>query len=508
MAQDQFSKKYAERVVGTLHGFDRLLLKGTLRLLSAPAGVVHWLGQRGIPCPGFLSWAEPLSRRLRHHGEEVARKAGRRYRFVSSSKIRKEALVEQIRQEDGIEEGLVCVLAAMEPCWTYDLTGKNRRELVRRVRKCLFLYFYMVHREFGLLHVRLQTWFPFDIQVCLNGREWLARQMDRAGLRYEREDNCFVWLEDLPRTQQLADRQARIHWERKLQSLARRANPLLGDVLKDLSYYWTVRQGEYAVDVMFRSRQDLAAVYPQLTRHAIEHFHSEDVLRFLGVKQPRQYQGDRVESDLKRRLEGVRVRHQVMENGLKMYDKQGRVLRVELTINNPERFRVYRRDGRGRLRWMNMRRGTVDLRRRVEISRAVIGRYLEALASIPEGRPAAEILDPVSRPVVTPSQRFRAMRPVAPEESRALAVLLHGEGLVQGFCNRELRTLLFPNADPAQLRSDSGKVTRFLRLLRAHRLIRKVRGRSRYQITPRGIGVCSTALQLRNSDVQQLPRAA
>jgi hypothetical protein len=102
---------------------------------------------------------------------------------VSSSKIRKETLAEQIRQRDGIREGLVCVLAAIEPCWSYDWVGKNRRDLVRHGRQCLFLYFYLVHREFGLLHVRLQTWFPFDIQVCLNGREWLARQMDRAALK-------------------------------------------------------------------------------------------------------------------------------------------------------------------------------------------------------------------------------------------------------------------------------------------------------------------------------------
>jgi hypothetical protein len=91
----------------------------------------------------------------------------------------------------------------------------------------------------------------------------------------------------------LADRQARIHWDRQLKLLAHQANPLLGEALKDLTYYWMVRQGEYAMDVMFRSRQDLAAIYPPLVRHAIEHFHSEDVLRFWGVKQPRPYQGGR-----------------------------------------------------------------------------------------------------------------------------------------------------------------------------------------------------------------------
>jgi hypothetical protein len=292
-----------------------------------------------------------------------------------------------------------------------------------------------------------------------------------------------------------------------MNALARQVNPLLRDVLRGLSYYWTVRQAEYATDVMFRSREDLAAIYPQLTRHAIEHFHSPDVLRFLGVSCPGNYQGRRVESSLKRRPEGVRVRHQMQENWLKMYDKHGRVLRVEMTINNPVRFRVYRRNGKGVLRWLKLRKGTVDMRRRVEISRAINHRYLQALASIPEGRPAAAILDRVAQPVFQGKQRFRALQPVAPQEARALQIFLRGDGLLHGFRNRDLRSLLFPD-DPPEIPGQSGRITRLLRLLRAHHIVHKLPGTSRYLLTRPGIAVCSTALQLRNCDVHKLPMVA
>ena len=117
-------------------------------------------------------------------------------------------------------------------------------------------------------------------------------------------------------------------------------------------------------------------------------------------------------------------------------------------------------------------------------------------------------MDPVSRPVTIDQRRFRALRPVAPEESRALAALLSGANLVQGFRNGELRELLYPNIAREEVKMHSGQVTRLLRLLRAHRMVHKVTGTSRYQITPRGVAVCSTALQLRNSDVHQLARAA
>jgi len=63
---------------------------------------------------------------------------------------------------------------------------KRKLELVSRIRKCLFLYQYWMHREFGFLSARMQTWFPFSVQVCVNRREWLARQMDRVRRKYVR----------------------------------------------------------------------------------------------------------------------------------------------------------------------------------------------------------------------------------------------------------------------------------------------------------------------------------
>ena len=71
-------------------------------------------------------------------------------------------------------------------------------------RKCLHLYHYLIHPVFDS-YARIQPWFPFRIQTCLNGREWLARQMDAAGLRYVRQDNCFPWIEDFAEAQRLMD---------------------------------------------------------------------------------------------------------------------------------------------------------------------------------------------------------------------------------------------------------------------------------------------------------------
>src|SRR5208337_3361207 len=117
--------------------------------------------------------------------------------YLASAAEDKETLARTIAARDGIDDGLVCLLSCLEPCRTFEIYRNretHRLELVSRTRKCLFLYQYWVHPEFGFLNARIQTWFPFPVQVCLNGREWLAQQMQAAGLEYVRQDNCFPWI--------------------------------------------------------------------------------------------------------------------------------------------------------------------------------------------------------------------------------------------------------------------------------------------------------------------------
>ena len=239
-------------------------------------------------------------------------------------------------------------------------------EIEPRHRKCLFLYHYQIHPQFGFMHARIQTWFPFAIQICLNGREWLAHSMDAAGLAYQRRDNCFTWLERPERAQRMMERQVQSDWPALLDGIARSLNPAHQTMFAGfpMDYYWSTYQSEWATDIMFRDPAVLARLYPNLVHHGLTTFLSADVMRFLGRKVPASGQPNgnlqaEVVSDVKRRPEGVRIKHRVGENSVKMYDKQESVLRVETTIN--PRLR------RGRL-WISSRpsvpRRTNRMRRR------------------------------------------------------------------------------------------------------------------------------------------------
>ena len=133
---------------------------------------------------------------------------------------------------------------------------------------------------------RIQTWFPFNIQVGLNGREWLARQMDREGLKYVQQGNCFVWIEDYRRAQELMNRQLEMKWAELLNGFAAQLNPEHESIFRryPTSYYWTCAQSEWATDVVFGKADCLKRLMSPLVRHCVLSFSSADVMRYFGRK--------------------------------------------------------------------------------------------------------------------------------------------------------------------------------------------------------------------------------
>lgn len=130
-------------------------------------------------------------------------------------------------------------------------------------RKCLFLYFYFMDRDFGLVHVKLQTWFPLQIQVYVNGHEWLARKLQQNKIRYRKLENAFVWIGDLAKAQKFSDRFCSLDWPRLLTRYAKKINPLFSDLLQSMPYYWVTAQSEYSTDILFKSPEHLNELYPR-----------------------------------------------------------------------------------------------------------------------------------------------------------------------------------------------------------------------------------------------------
>jgi hypothetical protein len=515
--------KVGGQIHGVLSGFDRLRFRGTLPQLYQPTVMEAYLSSQHVLLKHFGQYVEKVSQTVRAASKAFAEKWGRPWRFLNSSAQSKEELARKIAGEDGVEEGLIAVFSAVEPCQSYDLTKNPQTghlELQRELRKCRHDYFYFEDEQFGFLHVRLQTWFPFQINVCLNGRHWLARQLAAEQIGYLKRENAVVWVADLGRAQELLARQVLWPWSQALEALKDLVHPEGAGICQPLGlrYVWTVAESEYATDLLFKNPADLAQLYPALVQHAVSSFGAADVMRFLGRKVPASghvnghFQGE-VISDLKHRPEGIRVKHSVDGNTLKMYDKQGSVLRVETTINRPDEFSVWRPATNhpvGPCRWRRLRRSVEDMPRRAEVSAKANERYLEQLGSVSGKVTLAEQLEDVCQPVRKKGHRARALNPLSQEDAALLAVVHRGEFALNGFRNAEVRTLLYP-AHPLSKKTErrlAARTRRRILLLRYHGLVHK-QGRSRrYVVTPKGQAIMTAVLTARQVDVDQLTKLA
>jgi hypothetical protein len=137
-----------------------------------------------------------------------------------------------------------------------------------------------MHPLFGFMPLRLQTWFPFGLQVCLNGGEWRAQQRDAAGLAYRRQGNSFPWVKDFARAQRLMDAQLRVNGPKRLAELVREWHPAHAEVLErfGLSYYWSVRASAWPTDLVFRDPARVRRLYPRLVHYSLTSFGSREVL--------------------------------------------------------------------------------------------------------------------------------------------------------------------------------------------------------------------------------------
>lgn len=511
----EFLTRHASQISGVLRGPDRMIVRGYLQMLTTPGGMKSFLDRAEVPLARFRAYVLDVTCKLLAASLAKAETLKRPVIYLGSSATRKEDVARRVLAENPVEEGLICVLKAVEPCKTYDLKGSRRGGhvwLESKYGKCMHLYHYFLDRQFGFMSARIQTWFPFTIQIWINGREWLHRRFIEEGMRgYVKEENCFTRLADPNHAQELFDRMLETSWQPALEEIAQRINPIHHEIfaLAPQHYYWSLFQSEWAVDVLFKEAAYLQSLFPGLARHAITQMSCADVLRYLGRKADGRFRGE-ILGEFKSRTEGLRVKHWIDGNSLKAYVRgHGHVLRGEFTMNHPDGFKVYRpkhgTDGES-YAWQPLRKGVADMFRRAQVSDQAVGRYLDGLAAVEQTTPLKELLSELSRPVRWHARRFRALSPLSDKDGRLFEAVNRGEFAVNGFRNRDLVPLLGlgPAHTKQERRRRSAKVTRLLGLLRAHGLIRKVPGTHRYLVSPQGKLKITAALAARQASVAKL----
>jgi hypothetical protein len=510
-----FEDAHRDQIQGTLTAVDRLIVHGHLRAFwhSGGGGLASFLVQQGIPVvKGFGRYVHAASERIRLHASEIARRTGRPFIYQDRVVRGKDDLAREIARRDGISKGLICVFSTLELATCFALV---RGRIAPRLRKCLHFYFYLIDPELGFMHVRLQSWFPFQIQIYVNGREWLARQLTKKGIGHIRYENTFVQVDDLGAAQRICQTFARRPWRKVFNAFARRVNPLL-PLIENLGfgpYYWAIDACEVAADVMWTSRKGLRLILDDLFDYALRTFSADDVVRFLGFKfQPSKAEvasyhqhfagrGD-TQRERRRRPDCRRLKHRIRHNWIKLYDKWS-VLRVETVINRPYDFRTLRvdkdRKGRKRYRYVAMTKSLHNLWRFIQVGEAANRRYLNALAAAQPIKRTIADLDSLCRGRMVDGARCPRINPVAPDQHQIFQAVLAGEHTIQGLRNRDLQARLYslPANSTTQARSRCSRVSRIISKLRGHGLLAKVPGSRLYRVTDRGHRVMGLAIRFR-----------
>ncbi len=487
------SEKYSDRLDGVLNCYDRLLFTGSLHPFCYAKGMTGYLYAHGIRIFDYAKFAEPWREAIRANAEAVAEANGLKIEFIARKSFRKEDRLKRILKTRGAQPGLVHIFSAMESCGSYSpwhekRTGKTFLKYADA--KCLHYYFYFIDEDLGLCYLRVPTWCPFRLQFYCNGHSWLAAQLRHQGIACELHDNAFVHIADYTVANQLAAQLDIEQLHARLDDIAQRYCPVIQSL--QLTCHWSLMQVEYATDLVFKRRQDLQAFYPHLLETLIHTVKPEDIATFLGQKLHGNYQGEMGNRFNLRQL-GTRIKHQMGPVVIKLYDKLGLILRIETTVNDVTFFQQFREvqssHGARAKKWAPLKKTIYSLAPLQELLIAANRRYLAFISDIETPEVGVQRLKQLTHSQVEQEHSYKGFNLLAEEDAIVLRLLLRGEFMISGLTSRALRALL-PD-------KTNGQVSRLLKRLRVHGLLKKVGHRYKYYLTVMGRQVATMALKLR-----------
>jgi predicted transcriptional regulator len=437
--------------------------------------------KNGIKIFDYPKFAEPFKESIRSNAEQIAKENGVEIEFIRKSGARKESIISDKIKKRGDHPGIVHIISAMEGCNTYrpchdKTTGKTF--LKPNTSKCLHYNFYFIDKQVGLGYVRVPTWCPFRLQVYVNGHNLLASELKQAGIKFSMIDNAFDSLGDASKAQELSDKISIEKLHRKLDKFAWQFCPVYKDL--NLRYHWSVMQAEYATDIVFKKQESLQAIYGELVATAIHTVKPENIATFLGHKLNPRYEGE-VGNNYNVRIEGSRIKHSMGSVSIKMYDKFRKILRIETTSNDISFFKHFRevvhRDGTTSHQMAPLKKNIYSLSFLADNLKAANKRYLEFISAFDNKEVGRKRLEKISSPKSDNNRNYKGFNFFNVEDLMILTAIVRGEFNINGFRNKNMQKLLGFNGS---------KISRLIKRLRVHGLIKKAANSYKYYLTKIG----------------------
>jgi len=489
------TERYKNEIYGVIGCYDRMIITGNIMGWCFADGMTAFLNSKGIRIFDFAKFAEPMRETIRQNAERVASENNVEIEFIrKTNAFRKEERISEIISNRGNHEGLVHIFSAMESCnsykpWHDKSSGKTF--LKNDSGKCIHYYFYFIDRDYGLCYLRVPTWAPYRLQFYMNGHNLLENKMKKKGIEYTMIENAFHNISDFEKAQELSDSIRVTDLHQALDAISKRYCPLPAEY--GISYNWSIMQIEYAMDICFKSQDVLQPMYNQIIKTAMHTVEPENIANFLGKRFSLLFEGE-AGSNYNKRILGTRIKHQMGEVSVKMYDKAGVILRIECTSNDVSKFRhvrdVQQRDGSTIQKTATVKKSIYSLFPLMGIFKGVVKRYLEYISEFDDPSDGIKKIEKVSADVRKDGRNFKGFNFFNPEDRIVLEEIGQGKYNIRGFQNKNLREL-FPD-------KSSSTISRVIKRLRTHGLIRKVRNSYRYYLTALGKSAIVAGFKVKN----------
>jgi hypothetical protein len=465
-----------EQVNLDIECIDRLYLNGYIPTMQVGGQLVKFIQQRGykIPSPALLrQWSDEYKKEVEQFGQEQGVEV---IHFEKGA--RKEDVAAKYRAEFEGKEGVLFIGIAQERAYAFKGRKKKEQQWVgfEYSRQSVYVnhyYFYLQDKEFGLGFIKVCSYAPYAVKICLNGHEWAKRQAQKQGLSFEALDNGFLSCEDPAKLQEICDQlgpeQIQAFFEKWQGQLPWRLQP--EDQQAGYRYRLSVWQVEFSRTQVFAD--------PAQGRQWFEAIIRDN----LDVGRP-----DRIQLVFERRVTKATpgyFRTQVVQDGvnpslhayykkchLKQYFKEQRALRTETTINQTKDFGIGK--------------DISNLPYLQQIGRQINRRLLDAQQISFNCVLSEHTLARIVQPTVTDDgQRASALRLGQPRVMAICNALTSFVHIPHGFTNQTLRSQV---ADllTSETAYSSSQMSYDLRRLRLKGLIWRIPNSYRYQLTTYG----------------------
>jgi hypothetical protein len=480
---------------GKLYCYDRVLINAVAGTFGFPDGMAMFFNQHKYRIFDFANVFTPVTERIRKNAESLANDNGLEIEYIrNTNAFRKEDRIAAIVEARGEDEGLVHIFSALEVNKTYkpwhDKTN-GRTFFKNDNTKCLTYYFYFIDREFGLCFMRVPTIAPYKIDFYFNGHNWLETKLKKKGIPYQKADNAFTDIADFEEAQRLSDRIRVEDLHKALDLFIKRYCPMPDEWA--LSCNYTIRQVEYACDIIFENEEDLKPLYDNIIKTAMHTVTPDNIANFLGKRFSVLFEGE-AGSRLGRRILGTRIKHQMGEISVKIYDKFGKILRIEVTSNDVSQLKVFRevqkRDGTIVQQTAPVKKSIYSLFTLIDVFKNACNRYIEFISSFDDPTDGLKKLDRVTETVTENDKNYKGFNFFCKDDEKILLAVADGKFTLKGITNKALRKSL-----PTKT---SWQISRILKRLRLHGLIKKVGNTYKYYLTRLGKQVIVSGLSFKN----------